>query len=306
MKEYGSLNKPGAKSSSRPLVIAHRGASGLAPENTLAAFRLAIALGADGVEMDVQMTADGVPVVIHDKRLNRTTDGSGVVSLHTLDHLQNLDAGSWFLRRLAVRPRVREMVEIVAALTGGNGLDFSGESMPTLEDTLALLAPAKMKRVYLELKIGRADREALLAATLALVRKYRMEDSVTILSFDHEMVRQAKEAAPEIRTAALFPVAGRALVSPRSILQAVESAGADEAALHFGLATQRAIAALHERGLSVSAWTANNHLVMRRLIRCGVDSIMTNFPNRLISAMQSPHVGLLRRPQGNQRRRQAR
>lgn len=305
MNEHGLPRTQDTGIPRRPLVIAHRGASGLAPENTLAAFKLAIALGADGVEMDVQMSADGCPVVIHDRRLHRTTNGAGVVSVHPLDYLRDLDAGSWFLRRLAVRPRVREMVAIVSALTGGNGLDFSGETVPTLETVLPLLASAKMKRVYLELKVGRAGHEDLLAATLALVRKFRMEDSTTILSFNHDIVRGVKEAATDIRTAALFPVAGRALVSPRSIIRAVESAGADEAALHFGLVSRRAVAALHTRGFAVSTWTANSPLVMRPLIKCGVDAIMTNFPNRLLSVMQTPQAGRLRKPGGIRRRNRA-
>src|SRR5436190_20563712 len=87
----------------KPLVIAHRGASGFAPENTLAAFKFALALGADGVELDVQLSADGHPVVIHDSRVNRTTNGTGAVSRLTLDQLQSLDAGSWFDRRVSRR-----------------------------------------------------------------------------------------------------------------------------------------------------------------------------------------------------------
>ncbi|HKG21875.1 MAG TPA: glycerophosphodiester phosphodiesterase family protein, partial [Blastocatellia bacterium] len=90
----------------RPLVIAHRGASGLAPENTLAAFKMAIGLGADGVEMDVQLSADGKAHVIHDLRVERTTNGAGRVASLTSRQLGNLDAGGWFDRRLAVRPGV--------------------------------------------------------------------------------------------------------------------------------------------------------------------------------------------------------
>src|SRR3954467_15312085 len=101
----------------KPLVIAHRGASGLAPENTMAAFRLAVALGADGFELDVQLSADGQPVVIHDARLNRTTDHTGAVAALTAAELATSDAGSWFARRLARRPRTRAMAQSVAKLT---------------------------------------------------------------------------------------------------------------------------------------------------------------------------------------------
>ena len=104
---------PTSANANRPLVIAHRGASGLAPENTLAAFKLASALGAQGIELDAHLSADGKPVVIHDSRLNRTTDGKGQVAKFTAADLQSLDAGSWFMRRLAFRPRARRMLERV-------------------------------------------------------------------------------------------------------------------------------------------------------------------------------------------------
>jgi glycerophosphoryl diester phosphodiesterase len=108
-----------------------------------------------------------------------------------------------------------------------------------------------------------------------------------LLSFNHEIIRGAKESAPDIRAAVTLPV-GRALTGARSIIRSAEFAGADEAALHFSLATRRTVAALHERGLSVSAWTVNNRVMMRRVLASGVDSIMTDFPDRLISVMESP------------------
>lgn len=283
----------------RPLVIAHRGASGLAPENTVAAFKLAIALKADGVEMDVRLSADGRPVVIHDARVNRTTNGTGAASRLTVDQFQSLDAGSWFGRRLIRRPRLRAMALRVSAEEGDGRRTFSREPVPTLEVVLSILAPAGLKRVYIELKGGRANKQALLESVLSLVRTLRVELPLTLLSFDHATLRSAKEIAGDIRTAAIFPASGRTLISTRSILRAAEDAGVDEVALHFGLVTRRAVDALHERGLSVSAWTANSKLAMRRLAACGVDSIMTNFPNRLREVLDSPSP----RPQAALRQR---
>lgn len=272
----------------RPLVIAHRGASGFAPENTLAAFKLALTLEADGVEMDVQLTADGHPVVIHDARVNRTTNGAGSVSSLTLDQLQSLDAGSWFERRLSRRPRLRTMARRISAEADDAFQTFSREPVPTLEAALSLLAGAGLDRIYVELKANPATRQPLLEAVLELVRTLRVERSVTLLSFDHAIVRSAKEISDGIGTAATFPARGRRLMSTRSILRAAEHAGVDEVALHFGLATRRAVETFHEHGLSVSGWTANSKLAMRRLVACGVDSIMTNFPNRLREILVSP------------------
>lgn len=286
----------------RPLVIAHRGASGFAPENTLAAFKLALALGADGVEMDVQLSADGHPVVIHDARVNRTTNGAGAVSRLTLDQLQSLDAGSWFDRRLTRRPRLRTMARRILAEASDAFQTFSHEPVPTLEVVLSLLAGAGLERIYVELKGSPATRQALLEAVLSLVRTFRVERSVTLLSFDHAIVRSAKEISGGIRTAATFPARGRRLISTRSIVRAAEHAGVDEVALHFGLVTRRAVETFHGHGLSVSVWTANSKIAMRRLVACGVDAIMTNFPNRLrevlVSPSPRPMSGLSRRRRG--------
>lgn len=280
-------DRPATQRNHKPLVIAHRGASGLAPENTLAAFKTAIALGADGVEMDVQLSADNRVVVMHDARVNRTTNATGNVADFTANHLAGLDAGAWFDRRLAIRPRVRAMAERASDMARGNGLKFSGEHVPTLEAALALLASADLRRVYIELKGNHKEKQPLLEATLALVREFQMEQSATLLSFDHNIVKQAKQLAPDIRTAATFSIAGRGSGNARSIINSATRADADEVALHYGLATRRTVEALHDSGIAVSVWTANSKLVMRRLAACGVDSIMTNFPNRLIDILES-------------------
>jgi glycerophosphoryl diester phosphodiesterase len=281
------IHRYSASAKAKPLVIAHRGASGLAPENTLAAFRLAVGLGADGVELDVQLSADGQPVVLHDAHLTRTTSGAGAVSSLTLAQLERLDAGSWFARRMLFNPRLRKMAERAALAAGSNGLDYWGEPVPSLENALAFLGQAGLYRIYIELKTKLAYRDRMLKAAISLIRQNGLQDRVTLLSFDHEIVRLAKQLAPEIRTAATFPVAGHAFTSARLIAAAARSTAADEAALHFGLATRRTVAALGDAGLTVSAWTANSKLVMKRLIACGVDAVMTNFPNRLIEVINS-------------------
>jgi glycerophosphoryl diester phosphodiesterase len=275
----------------KPLVIAHRGASGLAPENTMAAFRLAIALGADGFEFDVQLSADGQAVVIHDARVNRTTDRTGMVAALTAEELAACDAGAWFERRLSRRPRIRAMAKSVTNLTQDNDLRFAGESVPALRDVLALAAAARVRRIYVELKGNRRhDKQPLLVAVLGLVSQHKMERAVTLLSFDHEIIRRAKALTPRLRTAATFAIPGRGHLTARAIIRAVERAEADEAALHYSLATRRTVAALHERGIGVVVWTANTKLIMRRMLAVGVDAIMTNYPNRLADVLAS-HAG---------------
>lgn len=250
----------------------------------MAAFRLAVGLGADGVELDTQLSADGVPVVIHDARVNRTTNGRGVVSGLTLDHLRNLDAGTWFERRLSRRPRVRTAARRFSS-------SFTDQSVPTLEEVLALLDPAGLRRIYVELKGNPENKHELLDAILLLVGRGSLRDTVTLLSFDHAIVRRAKEIGGDVRTAATFPARGRRLISISSLIRSAEHARVDEVAVHYGLATRRTVNALHERGFSVSVWTVNSKLAMRRLVACGVDSIMTNFPNRLSEVLKTEARG---------------
>ena len=265
----------------KPLVIAHRGASAFAPENTMAAFRLALYLGADGIELDVQLSSDEHPVVIHDRNLYRTTGVAGRVASFSAHDLGKLDAGSWFVRRLSLRPRIRAFAE-----KAGATLDYSRESVPTLEEVLKLFSPSESCRLYIELKTEPGRQRQLLQNTISLVRDYRLQQSITLLSFDHQIIEIAKQLAPEIRSAATFAIAGRTLASPRKISAAARRLGVEEVALHFGLANRRMVSTLCDAGLSVSVWTVNNRLVMRKLISSGVESIMTNYPDRLVATLK--------------------
>jgi glycerophosphoryl diester phosphodiesterase len=269
----------------KPLVIAHRGASGLAPENTLAAFRMAFSMGADGIELDVQLSSDGEAMVIHDLRINRTTDGFGAVSSLTADELSTCDAGRWFSRKLARRPRSRA-IAAEAARRANLGEGFTNERVPTLGEVLALAAEGKAKQVYIELKgRRRQDKRPLLRRVLEVIGQSSIQDRITLLSFDHDVIKQARIVATRFRTAATFALPGRGQLTARAIKSAVERAEANEAALHYGLATRRLVASLQEQGITVSVWTANQKVLMRRLIAAGADSIMTNFPNRLIETL---------------------
>ena len=147
----------------RPWIVAHRGYRGLYPENTLAAFEGAITAGADMIELDVCLTRDRVPVVIHDKTLYRTTDGKGLVSEHSLSELKELDAGSWF------------------------SAEFKGEAIPTLEELLQLVRGKIL--VNIEIKQDSfespAPPDAIEVQICELVERLGMVDSVLISSFEH-------------------------------------------------------------------------------------------------------------------------
>ena len=267
------------------LIIGHRGASAVAPENTLAAFQIAIALGADGIELDVQLSADGEPVVIHDKRVDRTTDGTGYVSELAAAQLDALDAAWPFKQRLKTRPRLKARIEKLAGSLDP-GCTLSRQPIPRLTTVLEQVAGASLARIYVEIKGSESTRRELLTRTLSAIKRFNLDGVVTVLSFDHSMSPLTKHLAPALRTAVTIPGLVKGLPTARSISQAAQAAKADEVALHFSVVSPRIVSTLHEQGLEVSAWTANRKLIMRRLVALGVDSIMTNHIDRLRSVVQ--------------------
>jgi glycerophosphoryl diester phosphodiesterase len=221
-------------------LYAHRGASAEAPENTLAAFRRALAAGADGIELDVHLSADGVPVVIHDEALERTTDGHGAVAAHPLAMLQSLDAGSWFAP------------------------PFVGEPLPTLEQALRLLAGRL--RLNLEVKQTRAGM-----AVLELLEQFPQAEAV-ISSFDHALLVRLRCAAPDLALAVLAESDWHLALSRARALRAC--------AFHprADLVSRPLLAACRGLRLPVFAWTVDDPAEARRLARLGIDGLFTNDP----------------------------
>ena len=172
-------------------VIAHRGFSGAAPENTLAAFEKAIEVGADMFELDVLLSRDGRVVVIHDDTLDRTTDGEGKVAAFTLAELKKLDAGSWF------------------------SAEFAGERIPTLEEALRLAKGCIL--VNVEIKTEAVGR-GVVAKALEVIDELDMKDNVVISSFDPTALAKARELHPGIRTASLFDAELQKGMSPEAVL----------------------------------------------------------------------------------------
>jgi glycerophosphoryl diester phosphodiesterase len=233
------------------LVIAHRGASGHAPENTLAAFRRAVALGASFIETDLHLSRDAHFVAIHDDIVNRTTNGQGKVHDLTLADLRRLDAGSWF------------------------GSEFSGERIPTLEEILEF---AKKNDVvfYLELKPSGAwgGEHALIGA----LRESGEIARTIVISFDAGIIAALRKIEPTLMTGLLFE---------GQIDQPLERAievGARQLAVRGDLVTPALIAEARKRDLQIVCWTVNQPAHMRMLIEAGVDGIMSDYPDRLVSA----------------------
>ena len=236
--------------SDHPLIIAHRGASAVAPESTRAAIRAAVRAGAGAVELDVQMTRDGRLVVFHDDRLERTTNGAGTVRNTRYADLARLDAGAWF------HPR------------------WAGERL-LLVSQAARLIPASM-RINLELK-RTLRRQALLRGLLRVVRRARIGRRLLLSSFDAALLH------PLRKTPLAYALICRS-DPDRSLEQAVRLGCAAWHPFHT-LVTPRRIARAHAESLRVHAWTVDDPARARRLIRWGVDGIFTNHPVRLVALL---------------------
>ncbi|MCM2264906.1 MAG: hypothetical protein NDI73_06925 [Desulfuromonadales bacterium] len=232
-------------------LYAHRGASVEAPENTLVAFRRALEVGADGIELDVHLSADGVPVVIHDETLERTTDGVGPVASHGSEELQTLDAGFWF------------------------DPHFAGEPLPTLEETLSLLAGRL--RLNLEVKDSRAG-----LAVVALLRHFPTAD-VVLSSFDYGLLARLRRAAPDLPLAVLLDAGNwqRALVRAEALRACAFHPRAD-------LVSRPLMAACRRLQLPVFPWTVDTPAQARGLVRMGVAGLFTNDPAGLRGFFPSP------------------
>jgi len=247
-----------AKPRHRPLNIGHRGASAETPENTLAAFRRALEVGADGLELDLHLTRDGEVVVIHDDRVDRTTDGRGFVHEMSLAGLRRLDAGSWFNRRCPDRARPA----------------FAGAPVPTLQEVFDLARPVGAV-LYLEIKHGPGYRPALVERVLAGLAQNRYAARAVIECFDHTVLAGVTRHNPALSICPLFE-AGSA-----GVLVVAAALGAPELAPHWTLVSPELVQAAHAAGRRVTAWTADDPAVMRALVAAGADAVITNFPSRL-------------------------
>lgn len=235
----------------RPWIIAHRGASGEAPENTLAAFRLALEQGADLIETDVHLTADGTPVAIHDHTVDRTTNGRGLVGQMTLAQIKELDAGSWF------------------------STPYAGERILTLDELLEWAAGKTP--VSIEIKNGPVYYPEIEDRVIDALRRHDMIGSAIVISFDHAAILRTKQRCPELVAGVLYactPVAASTLA-----LQA----RADCLLPHWSNLTREMVEEAHSHNLAISPWVVDREEEMRWTLAQGVDAIASNFPGRVLS-----------------------
>jgi len=255
-------------------VIAHRGGSGLGPENTLTAFRRSLAAGADVLEMDLRTTADGHPVLLHDATVDRTTDGRGAVNEMTLVQLKKLDAGyRWTADQ-------------------GRSFPFRGRgiTVPTLNEVLVAFAETPL---ITEIKEKRPE---VSQSVCEMLRRHGRITSVLVASVHAGVLERFRQVCPGVATSAgpsealwfyLLSRAGLAsLYSP-----AMQALQVPVTFKGLAVVSRRFVAAAHARNLTVAVWTVNAEGIMRRLIAAGVDGIMTDYPDRLAGIIEETRDG---------------
>ena len=253
-----------------PIIVAHRGASAHAPENTLAAFRRAIDDGAEGIEFDVRLAKDGVAVVHHDRSLRRTAGIEGKICEFTATDLSTIDVGSWFRSE--------------------NGSpDYATQTVPTLAKTLETLNEFT-GRVYIELKAGPGQNpEPFVREVCKEIRASSIAaDRIIIKSFRLAFIPHFRANCPEVKTAALFaPKIMTVLRKEKHLVDLAVEFGAHELSVHYSLATKKLMKKSAKHGLPVTIWTVDHSRLFRRAMKLGVHAVITNDPARMIEVRQA-------------------
>jgi len=242
----------------QPKIIAHQGGAKLAPGNTLAAFKNAIELGVDMIEIDVHLSKDSKVIVIHDGTIDATTDGSGEIKSMTLDEIKKYDAGTWFDKK------------------------FKNEHIPTLDEVMEILN-GKVS-LLIEIKEGDEHYPGLEERVVETIHKYNATDWAFVQSFNEKTVLKVKKMDPAITT---FYLLGTNFNEYYSNLADKVSTGKniekkyDGIAPHFSFLNNDKVKVFHQAGFSVFAWTVDEPDDMKKIVNINVDGIITNLPDKL-------------------------
>ncbi|MBO3802385.1 MAG: glycerophosphodiester phosphodiesterase [Candidatus Brockarchaeota archaeon] len=228
----------------RTVVVGHRGAPNLAPENTIPSFLKAVEVGVDAIELDARETKDGALVVIHDESVDRTTNGSGLVRELLLEEVKKLDAGSWF------------------------DPSFRGVRVPTLEEALESIDRKVMARI--ELKDGGIEEKAC-----SIIKKLGVANRAQVASFELERVKKAKEACPSVSTVSISTK-----FTEGFLLKSIESC-VNTLAVLVGKFSEADVHEAHVRGLTFDAWPVDDANLAKMLVEQGVDSITSNVASEI-------------------------
>jgi len=237
-------------------VIAHRGASGYAPENTLKAFERAMEFKVDGIELDVHLSSDGHLIVCHDEKIDRTTNGNGFIKDLTLKEIKKFDAGSWF------------------------DSDFAGEQIPTLQEVFELVK-RKGLLLNIELKSGPIIYPDIEKKVIGLIEDYGYIDNTIISSFNHYSLVEVKKINRSIKTAPLYMAA---IVEPWNYAKKISADGIHP---YFYNITPELVKECIKNGLFINPFTVDNPLYLDHLIACGTSGVITNYPDRAFAAIKN-------------------
>jgi glycerophosphoryl diester phosphodiesterase len=235
-------------------VVAHRGFSGIAPENTCVSAKEAIRIGATGSECDLYETTDGVIVLFHDRTIDRTTNGTGPIREQSYETLRKLDAGSW------------------------KDPKYAGEPVPTLEAYLKVMKNSGCTPV-LEIKMA-----GITEKVLNTVKQAEILGQVAVIAFDQNIVREFRQLVPEVPCAWIDSRKLGGTPDERAdwIATTARQNKTDIVDLNYTMVDRKLVDALHCRGIAVWVWTVNDPVIMETLMRWGIDSITTDWPDRLI------------------------
>ncbi|ASN05352.1 glycerophosphodiester phosphodiesterase [Virgibacillus necropolis] len=233
-------------------IIAHRGASKLAPENTLPAFQLAYDLGADGIETDVQLTKDQVPILIHDERLKRTTNGFGYVKDYTYQELKQLDAGSWF------------------------SISYANTPLLSLEEFLIWIKD-KPLCLNIELKNNKIDYKDLEKMVYTMLIDYQLLNRTTLSSFNPKSIKRMKKIDKRIDSAFLTSRRRKDLVAY------AKSLGAHAIHVKYPLLSRKLVDRCNKEEIAIRIYTVNKALHIKRCFNLNCDGIFTDVPGKAIN-----------------------
>jgi glycerophosphoryl diester phosphodiesterase len=233
----------------RTHIFAHRGASGYAPENTMAAFQKALEMGADGIELDVHLSKDGHLIVCHDETLQRTTNGMGWIKDMTLEEIRQYDGGSWFNKT------------------------YLGEKVPVLQEVLDLIRSTKIL-LNVEIKNGIVIYPGIERKVINLIRRYGLEERTTISSFYHYSLVECKRIDPLIKTGVLY-VAG--WLEPWKYAKKIQANALHP--IHYNI-NPAFLEGCRIYGLDINTYTVNEEKDMESLARMGITGMITNYPDR--------------------------
>jgi glycerophosphoryl diester phosphodiesterase len=242
------------RSPDRPIVVAHRGSSGSAPENTLASFALAIQERVEMIELDVRMTRDFFLVVLHDQDIKRTTNGEGKVWDYSLQELRAFDAGQWF------------------------GPKFKGERIPTLRQAMDLLPPGVGLNIEMKTDGEPRARIALEEACILAIMEKKLEQRTIVSSFDHAYLKRFHHLYPAIRTGALHVPVRDAMTTPSRLAHTL---GTSAFICAKGQLTKKLVEDAHAHDIPVACYVINTREDLDHMVEMHVDAVISDVPGRI-------------------------